>query len=90
MLDLTIELKEFEKTLKNIPKGKSILIAAHNDVDGITSAFVFSRILDKLGFEYNNHYRTWIVDNAFRQKINENKQTAKDINRFDYIFFLDS
>lgn len=65
------------------------MIIAHSDADGITSAFVFSRILERLGFEYKKNYRTWLAENAFRNIIKENNSLLENLRKNNYIFFLD-
>jgi len=89
MFELTEKFNAVTNVLKKIPKGKKIIIIAHLDTDGITSAFVFSRILERLGFEYNKEFRTWFVESAFREKLKTNNDCVNNIMRNEYIFFLD-
>jgi len=89
MIDFSKEFAEIKTVLENIKKGEQALIIAHSDADGITSAYVLSRILEKYGLEYRKDYNTWLAENATRSFIKEDEKTRNLINKNQYVFFVD-
>ena len=77
-------LKSFLSTIK----GKTLLIA-HYDADGITSALLFSRILEKYNQQYNKDFFITIARDSYRGDYNKKSETKTYIKSFDNIILLD-
>jgi nanoRNase/pAp phosphatase (c-di-AMP/oligoRNAs hydrolase) len=89
MIDFSNEFQKIKKILEDIPKKSKILILSHLDPDGITSAYVFAKILDNYKLKYKKNYSIWLVENSFRQKAQENENTKRNMKKYDAIFTLD-
>ncbi|PIU22187.1 MAG: hypothetical protein COT14_02420 [Candidatus Diapherotrites archaeon CG08_land_8_20_14_0_20_30_16] len=83
------KFEELKKVLQNIKKGEKILIIADNDPDGVTSAFIFCRLLEKFGFEYKKEFFCMFTEHDFRGQIKNQPETQKQIAQHKYIFLLD-
>jgi len=87
-IDFTEKYNMLLGELKNIKKKEKILLFAHNDADGITSAFIIAKIFEKLGFKYKVNFDVQIVDNNFRYEITK-ERNRKIYSQYDYFFFVD-
>ncbi len=84
-LDFSEKYEILKKILKNID-GK-ILIFSHYDFDGISSAIVFSEILEKYDLKYKKDFDVHFArDNEHKILDTENKTS---FDKYKYIFFLD-
>ncbi len=80
-------VKQFKETYK---EKKETLIVAHNDADGITSAVVFSKILDKLGLIYKLDYFVYFGDNEIRgAELSASHELSKRIKESQVVIYLD-
>lgn len=86
-------LKSKYEQLGNLLKSKSshqkILLIGDGDPDGITSCFVFTRLLEQLEFSYKNDFNTWIVNTSFRNIIQTDTAKQDEIRKYDIIIFFD-
>lgn len=77
-------IKNFLSTIK----GKTLLIA-HYDADGITSALIFSRILERYKLVYNKDFFLSIARDSYRSEYNKNEEVVNDLQKYDNIILLD-
>jgi single-stranded DNA-specific DHH superfamily exonuclease len=79
-----ILVKNFLSTIK----GKTLLIA-HYDADGITSALIFSRILEKYNLNYGEDFFLSIARDSYRNEYNNNETINETLKKYDNIILLD-
>lgn len=86
-------LKNYKEEYSNLKdriqylKGKT-LIFAHYDLDGITSAIVFSKILEKHNLKYKKDYFLKFGRDS-EHSISENKELVQELLDYDNIILLD-
>lgn len=83
------KFEELKKVLENIKKDEKILIIGDTDPDGIVGSFVFAKLLQKYGFEYNKDFDVKFVDHDFRNVIKTNLDLQNQILQYNYLFFID-
>ncbi|MDD4983450.1 MAG: DHH family phosphoesterase [Candidatus ainarchaeum sp.] len=84
-------LLPFTAKLKQVyAKPQKTVIIAHNDSDGITSAIIFSKILDSFGLKYKKDYSVYFGDNELRKaELPETHELIKEIKSSAVVIYLD-
>lgn len=82
------KFEELKKVLLSIKKGSKILIIGDRDHDGIPSAVILSRIFENLGFAYEKDFFVRFKNHSDMKEFN-NGDAQKDLQKYNYIFFLD-
>jgi len=86
-VDFSQKFELVKSFLQNI-KGKTILVV-HYDGDGLTSAIIFARILEKYNQEYKKDFFCIVVRDSYRSKYENSEETKKYLVGFDNIILLD-
>lgn len=79
---------ELIKIWLNSINGKTLIIC-HYDADGLTSAILFSRILEKFNQTYNKDFFVRVVRDSYRGDYVSSNSTKKDIEDYDNVILLD-
>jgi single-stranded DNA-specific DHH superfamily exonuclease len=85
-IDFSLKYSVLKSKLETI-SGKT-LIFAHYDFDGITSAIIFSKILEKYGLQYKKDYFVRFGRDS-EHKLLEDKEESKKLLEYNNLFFLD-
>ena len=80
-------IKDFKAAYKSPQKTQ---IIAHNDADGITSAAIFSKILDNFGLKYKKDYFVYFGTNEERKaELPQTHELIRGIKEAKIIIYLD-
>lgn|GEM_PF-2721906 len=87
MIDFSQEYELIKKWLNSI-SGKTLIIC-HYDADGLTSAILFSRILEQFNQKYNKDFFVKVVRDSYREDYISSIETQQHIHGYNNVIILD-